>query len=309
MKYNYNNKSKYKKVSCSFCNFNNTIRRGYRETKHRGLIQRYYCKDCKKKFILNDSFFRMRNSPNKITLCLDLFFRGVSTRKVQEHLQAFYPHNSSNVSIYNWIVKYSNIIYDYTNKLNLNCSPEIEVDEMEYKRRKDHRKKGIEHNWFVDSIDLETRYMINSKYVKSRDSKELKKFFKGIKNKTNGISKIRTDGLTAYRNIIKKSFGYNLKENKYNVEHKIVNASKGQGFNHKIERMHNSIRQLTQNRRGFHGSINSAKSIMKGYEVYYNFIRKHQALNCCPYELATNLKLNSNNKWLELIELSKKEDI
>ena len=42
---------------------------------------------------------------------------------------------------------------------------------------------------------------------------------------------------------------------------------------------------------------------MKGYEIYYNFIRKHQALGKCPYELATDLKLGEN-RWLELIELS-----
>ena len=116
----------------------------------------------------------MRNSPNKITLCLDLFFKGVSTRKIQDHLQSFYPHNSSNVSIYNWILKYSNLISNYTSQLKINCSPEIQVDEVEYKRRRYHNKKGIEHNWFLDSIDLETRYMVSSNYVKSRDNQELK---------------------------------------------------------------------------------------------------------------------------------------
>jgi len=44
---------------------------------------------------------------------------------------------------------------------------------------------------------------------------------------------------------------------------------------------------------------------MKGIEIYYNFITKHQAINRCPYELAIpNLKLGVN-KWLELIKLSK----
>ncbi len=43
---------------------------------------------------------------------------------------------------------------------------------------------------------------------------------------------------------------------------------------------------------------------MKGMEIYYNFITKHQAINCCPYELATDLKLGVN-KWLDLIKLSK----
>jgi hypothetical protein len=46
---------------------------------------------------------------------------------------------------------------------------------------------------------------------------------------------------------------------------------------------------------------------MKGYSIFYNFIRKHQSINCCPYELAIpNLTLKSENKWLELIQLSKK---
>lgn len=46
---------------------------------------------------------------------------------------------------------------------------------------------------------------------------------------------------------------------------------------------------------------------MKGYEVFYNFITKHQTINCCPYELACpDLKLNSANKWLELINLANK---
>jgi len=61
--------------------------------------------------------------------------------------------------------------------------------------------------------------------------------------------------------------------------------------------------------RGFHGSIRSADSILKGFEVYYNFITKHQAIKCCPYELAIpELKEplgESKNKWLKLIYLTK----
>ena len=47
----------------------------------------------------------------------------------------------------------------------------------------------------------------------------------------------------------------------------------------------------------------------KGTSEAYNFIRKHQAINCCPYELACpelKEKLNVPNKWLALIQLSHK---
>ena len=56
---------------------------------------------------------------------------------------------------------------------------------------------------------------------------------------------------------------------------------------------------------GFHGSISSANAIMKGFEIYYNFINKHQAINCCPYELAVPELRLGINKWLDLIRLSK----
>ena len=70
--------------------------------------------------------------------------------------------------------------------------------------------------------------------------------------------------------------------------------------------MHSNIRARTKTFRGF-GSIDGANAIMKGYETYYNFIRKHQAINCCPYELACpELKDKLGlNKWLGLIQISK----
>ena len=60
--------------------------------------------------------------------------------------------------------------------------------------------------------------------------------------------------------------------------------------------------------RGFHDSINSANAIMKGYEIYYNFITKHQQIKCYPYELAIpelkDIFGDEKNKWLSLIRLS-----
>ena len=249
----------------------------------------------------------MRNHPNKITCALDLFYRGVSTRKVQEHFKAFLPHNSSNVSIYNWVVKYSNMISNFTDKLKIKSGNEIQLDEMEYHRRINNNKKGVSKDWFIDSIDVKTRYMVSSKYFKSRGQDELKEVMAKVKYKTKGhITTITTDGYTAYEKVIKQTWGYNNKLGKHNIFHNKNIASKGEGFNIYVERMHNSIRERTVTFRGFHGSIESAQAIMKGYEVFYNFIRKHQAIGVCPYELATDLKLNNPNKWLGLIEMSKK---
>ena len=85
----------------------------------------------------------MRNNPQKVTCALDLFYNGISTRKVQQHFKAFFPHNASNVSIYNWVVKYSKIMHKFTDKLKLNIGNEIQVDEVEY-----HRRENPNTDWY-----------------------------------------------------------------------------------------------------------------------------------------------------------------
>jgi len=296
MKYKNNKTNNYKNLSCPNCNSKNIIKWCKRKTQNRGLIQRYKCKNCEKYFTIDDGFFRMRNYPKKISLCLDLFYKGISTRQIQSHLNSFYSHNSSWVSIWKWVVKYSNLIHNKIKDIKLNVGNELQIDEMEYKTRG-------EKSWFIDSIDTETRYMVSSNFCETREQKEIKKVLLNAKNKTkNQITIYTTDGYTAYEKVVKSIAGYyNLK--KCLIKHNKVTQLKGEGFNHKIEILHNSIRHRTKTFRGFK-NINSARAIMKGYEIYYNFLRKHQAIGKCPYELATNIKLKSSNKWLELIQLN-----
>lgn len=299
------------KINCPRCKSENVKKRGFRKTENRGKIQRYECKECKNAFVVDDGFFRMRNNPIKITQSIDLFYRGVSTRKVQEHLGVFFPHNSSNVSIYKWIVKYSKLISKFTEKLKVNVGEEVQVDEMECHRRISHKqKRGIDKNWHIDSIDPETKFLVAGSYACARGKKQIRKVLERIRDKTeNQVKMVTTDGLFVYPNQIKKVWGYSRFTKQYSVIHNKVNASKGEGFNHPIERLHNSMRHRLKTMRGFHGSIESANSIMLGWAIYYNFITKHQQINKCPYELAIpelNLALGEmKNKWLGLIMLSK----
>lgn len=297
---------KYKKVSCPSCDSKKLKKDGKRKTKHRGEIQRYKCKNCKLRFVLDEGFYRMRNHEKKITLCMDLYYNGMSFRKIQEHLKAFYPKNCHYSTAYRWIVKYSMMISNFTDNLQIKSGVELQSDEMEYHRRISKYDKGIEQNWFVDVMDTTTRFMVSSGYIRSRTIDSMVKVLKRGKFATrNQVKIITTDGLRGYPRILKKSFGLKTHWNhKSPIAHNVVIASE-RGFNHYIERLHNSIRERTKVMRGFHGCMESASAIMKGYKIYYNFIRKHQGINCRPYELAiSNLELGKN-KWLDLIKMSK----
>lgn len=295
------------KIICPKCKSKKVIKWGKRKTENRGKIQRYYCKSCSETFI-NDAFSKMRNASEKITCALDLFYRGLSTRGVQDHFKAFYPHNSDHSTILRWIRKYSLKIANYTDNLKLQTGSYVEVDEMEFHRRKSHKKKlGIDKNWLINGIDVKTRFLIGSNFAKKRSKEELKKVLFGVKYKSVNVKIIQTDGLTVYDNIVKKTWGYDNTIRNYKIEHRVKTQLKGEGFNIWVERLHNSIRQRSQNFRGLHGSVESAYALFKGMQIFYNFIDKHGALNGkTPSELAIpELKFKSPNRWLELIEMAK----
>ena len=112
------------------------------------------------------------------------------------------------------------------------CHSTLSDDEVEYKT------KG-EKTWFIDSINVQTRFMVGSEFVKSRGQKEIKIVLNRAKYKTEGyVTTITTDGFTAYPKIVKKTFGYYRFQRK-ELNHNVVNASRGDGFNIYIERLHN----------------------------------------------------------------------
>ena len=76
MNNNIDKKQEVKNI-CPICKSENTIKWTKRKTQNRGLIQRYSCQDCNKRFVEDNGFYRMRNNPKKITCALDLFYRGL----------------------------------------------------------------------------------------------------------------------------------------------------------------------------------------------------------------------------------------
>jgi len=157
------------------------------------------------------------------------------------------------MSIYRWVVKYSNLVSKFTDKLSIHVGEEMQSDEMEYHRRASKYFKGREQNWFVDTFDVKNRFMITGEYMRSRTNENLIEVMNVSKKKTGDqIRKVTTDGLMGYPRVLRRTFGvdktygYKLHKTTDNhVIHNVVIASE-RGFNHPIERLHNTVRERTK---------------------------------------------------------------
>ena len=294
-----------KEILCPKCDSKEVTKRGFRYTERREKIQKYFCKSCKHRFVLDNPFFRMRNHQQMITQCTDMYYSGMSFRKIADHLKRFFPSNIHPSTIYRWIIKYVPIIENFTEKQGIKAGWQLQGDEVEYKRRISHTGKGIKNEYFIDIIDIESRYIVSSQYAEDRKTHTLNKIYGKAKQKVgNQVKIISTDGLMSYPRVIKKTFGLNKHSTRNpKIIHQVIKSDSGK-FNYKIERFHNTLRERTKVMRGFHGCITSAQTLMKGYEIYYNWIRNNLALEGqTPSQIAVpNVQIENKNGWLELIQ-------
>ncbi len=85
-------------VKCPYCLSIVSIRHGKRYTK-KGIIQRYECLACHRKFMIREDSFRMRHDSKIINKAVELYEKGYSTREITNKLN----ENISHVTVSRWI--------------------------------------------------------------------------------------------------------------------------------------------------------------------------------------------------------------
>jgi transposase InsO family protein len=134
--------------------------------------------------------------------------------------------------------------------------------------------------WFWDIIDEHTRFLLASHISRTRTTKDARKLVHAARKRAGGkIPKvIITDGLRAYQDGIELEFGGDT----HHIQSKPFTET--DTTNH-IERFHGSLKDRTKVMRGLKDA-KSARLILDGWLLHYNFLRKHETLGKTPAEAA-----------------------
>jgi len=277
----------YEVDCCKFCHSTNIMKYGKKNGK-----QNYMCKDCKRNFVNNIDFENMKYNPKIIALTLDLYFRGLSLRKISQHLKEFYDLNITHMSIYNWIEKYIGIMNEYVNSITPDVGGVWHTDEMKVKI-----DGSWEYLWNV--IDEHTRYQLASVVSTERKVRDARMVFQRAKSNCGGRKPkyIVTDGLPSYHPAINKEFKTNTGETEHLGK---VGITHHPNNNH-VERLHGTIRQREKVMRGLK---TDETPIVEGHRLFYNFIKPHEGLNGKTPSEKAGITIEGDNKWLSLMKTS-----
>ncbi len=160
---------------CRNCGSENIVRIGSRHNLH-GDVQRFLCKNCNKKFSQNETGFeKIKATPKAITTALDCYFKGMSQRKIVEHLKIIEGVNVTQPCIVKWIDKYIALMQPYLDKFTPQVGQIWHSDEMMVNVRNTSEQlkvggKGEFQNlsWAWNLMDNETRFLLASETDKTQ---------------------------------------------------------------------------------------------------------------------------------------------
>jgi putative transposase len=272
----------YIDTTCKYCGSTNVIRYG----KYKA-VQRYYCKDCKRKFAGLDTIPKMQYSAYKIADALNMYYEGMSLLEIRRNLIQQHNDYISDATIYNWVKRFSKLAVMQASKYKPDVGRVWVADETMV----DIDGKNI---WFWDIIDAKTRFLIASHMSYTRTIKDAEALMRQAYNRTGKIPRIiYTDRLAAYLDGIELTFGAD-------TEHRQGSPFDVEKNTNLIERMHGTIKSRTKVMRGLH-TVESARLFLDGWLVHYNFFRPHMSLRDRTPAQVAGIRFPLRN-WKDLTE-------
>lgn len=288
---------RYPDSTCPHCGSEeNVVRRGRRYNKTRS-TQTYYCEKCKLRFSERTAFFKLKTETYAVTLALDLYYKGLSLRKITDHLKQFYNIQVHYTTVFKWIKKYIELIGGYLKDIPVGASERWRADETVI--RVGGRKLTL---WGL--LDDKTRVLLAQRVSEKRNTKEARELIRaGLRKAEELPSEVITDGFSAYDDALSKEV--KCSEPAKNPHHREVIHLKGPFIsplnNNKMERFIGTVKDRLKFARGLK-SEESAKTFAEGFSIYHNMVKPHRALNgLTPMAEATNKQMVDGDRWLELI--------
>ena len=243
---------------CKYCNSTNIVKYGTFQG-----MQRYFCKDCRRKFADNDAIPKMKTPVWIISLAMNCYYDGLSIGAIQKEINQRHGAYYAQSSIYNWIIRFSveavrqakTFQPAVSDRWLLSITPAT---------------IGIRQFWFLDMFDIDSEYLLASKLSETGSKQEIINFLEMTHTKTrktlnHPVSIFVPDNIRNYesvdiitgKNIVKPY--WIVTADKYRIEEhdKLLNKRTG------------LIRRLN--------SVDKVKTLTAAWQIHYNFLTDNTA--------------------------------
>ena len=239
----------------------------------------------------------MRNDKNIVVAALNFYYDGLSLRKAQRNLEQIFGEKILQVTILNWIKKYSLLVKEYM----IAQVPQLSGLWHEDETMLNCEGKSI---WFWEMIDEDTKFMVASQISNTRTFEDTVSIFKkGVEQSKVRPRAVFVDGSFVYSSAFNKVFYTMRKDTRPELVQRV--GIRARETNNGVERLHGTLKDRTRCMRGLK-SYDSTKLLLEGWSVHYNCVRPHMSLGGkTPAQAA---RMDIPNNWKGLIDEATKHE-
>jgi len=247
----------YIEVKCKYCNSQKIVRYGL----YKG-VQRWWCNQCKRKFVHNEALPGMKTPLPQIESALRLYYQGGAVNSIRKQMDkdfGFYPSDST---LYGWIKRFNHHSIEEIKNYTPVLGDVWAISALKLKGKK---------YWLMDILDTRTLFLLSAKIALHYNLNSIRQLTESaveIAKKT--PDKILVNGWKGDEN----ESGPSLEMNGREVQLMPFNKE----YNLKLVQNWQEIHRIIQ--RILHGkNSRSMQLIINGWLIYYNFSRHNQLIS------------------------------
>jgi len=271
-----------KDMRCKHCESARLYRHGFTATG----VRRYKCRDCGLTFIGADALPRMRIPIVIVGAAVSMFYEGLSLNAIRRQLNRIYEFRPSDSTVYDWALRFTRTSLDVTRDL----APQVGGAWIAHETEMQIGERTV---WVWDVFDEETRYLLASKLSTMRCSGDIQRWMNlAIQRAGRTPEQIMADNMARRLDAIEwagDSHAEHTPDPSFSVAQSTLATE--------------SIRQtLTSRKRVMRGMANmaAAELVVGGWQVHYNCLRPHEALDGATPAAAAGATTTFKN-WTDIV--------
>ncbi|MFC1935502.1 IS6 family transposase [Chloroflexota bacterium] len=279
-------------ITCPRCGSQDTMKYGFQSG-----MQMYICQKCRAKFNTKQAPLGMRTPAVQIGSALAMFYDGLSLADISRQLEQTHGNPVNPSSIYRWIQRYTKEAVERFGNYQAQAGRIWAADETVLGvRMAQTNERSPNTLWYWDVIDEDSRFLLASHMSNTRTIRDAEALFAQVRDRaTTAPQFIVTDKLAAYIDGIERVFGAETR-------HIQSQGMRTDTHNNIIERFHGTIKERTKVMRDLK-SPESAKLIMGGWAIHYNFFRPHMSLKGKTPAEAAGI-VTECTSWVDVVQQS-----
>jgi transposase-like protein len=225
-----------------------------------------------------------------IASAINQFYESASLHKIRRQLKLDYGVMPDHSTVLKWIRRYTEKAIRALGHYKPQTGNTWVADETVLKLK----SGGGEKVWLFDCIDEDTKFLLASHLTPNRYTRDAQVLVEKAERRADKTPKIMiTDKLRSYLDAIERTWGADTK-------HLQASPFTLERSTRSVERLHGTIKDRTKVMRAL-ANRESAKLVMDGWGIHYNFFRPHQSMKGkTPAEVA-GIKMPFRS-WADIVK-------